>query len=533
MSLLFDTFAQPRGTEATIRFLPDDPTPRTLRDLDVASQRAAAWLTNLVGRRGSVAAAFTTSFDCIATIFGAFRSGLRLVSLPHPARGVSLTDYQAQIELMCSLADASHLLVDPQYLPFVSDFSRPVHGYHEYLGTERLVSGVTEGTFVQFTSGSTRSPKGIELTLAAIEASISAMIDSCHLESMEVVCGWLPLSHDMGFVGLLLTPFCALNPPWSSRGDLVLIRPEAFVANPRIWLQACSDYKATFTAAPPFALRLVQRALAHSRRFDLSNLRSLVVGSEPVAADLLRSFADAAASSGFSSRAFSPAYGLAEATLGVTMVPRDRHWTSCTVDPAGLGRAVWTPTSEGREVVSCGPPLAGVDLRIAGRRAIGELEIRSPALLTGYLGSSVDPLSDDGWFRTFDLAHLSEDGQLYVLGRTDDVFLVAGLKVYSQDLEAVVAQHPLVRPGGGVVIPDGSDGYLVVIECRRANPDNLELKAACRDVRTELLRQAPAGPSTVIFTEHGGLPRTPSGKLRRNYLQELYRGGDLPVVASL
>jgi acyl-CoA synthetase (AMP-forming)/AMP-acid ligase II len=307
--------------------------------------------------------------------------------------------------------------------------------------------------------------------------------------------------------------------------------PEAFLADPRIWMRACSEYRATSTTSPPFALRLAARTLRPSS-IDLSSLRSFVVGSEPVPAGVLREFGEMAYHRGLSPTALSPGYGLAEATLAVSIDPLNAAWTSRHVDTESLGAGLWREVSDGgSELVSCGPPVAGLEVRIAGGGELGELEVRGPSLLSHYVGTDRPALTSDGWFHTADLATVCE-GSVYVVGRTDDVFVVAGRNVDARALDAEAATHPACRPGNVACVADPGRRYVVVAEPRQAEVEPADLRSAAREIRRLLARRVGAGPSAVVFIERGSLPKTPSGKIRRNHLGARWADGTLPVIAS-
>jgi acyl-CoA synthetase (AMP-forming)/AMP-acid ligase II len=347
-----------------------------------------------------------------------------------------------------------------------------------------------------------------------------------------VVCSWLPLSHDMGLIGLALYAICAVNPPWSTPTDLVLMSPEAFLADPGSWMRACSDYRATSTTAPPFALRLAARSLRSSGSFDLSSLRSFVVGSEPVPADALREFEAVGREFGLPPHALCPGYGMAEAALAVAIDPTTSAWSSVRVDSDALASNGWLEVaSGGTELVSCGPPVADTEVRTNGAAGLGQLEIRSPSLLDGYVGSDTSPLTADGWLHTADLAYVRQ-GDVFIAGRTDDVIIVAGRNIDARALDALVSSHPVCRPGNVACVSDGAGRYVVVLEPRASAMGQDELRAGAREIRGSLARRFAAGPSAVVFIERGSLPKTPSGKVRRNHLRMLWAEGTLHEVAS-
>jgi fatty-acyl-CoA synthase len=196
-----------------------------------------------------------------------------------------------------------------------------------------------------------------------------------------------------------------------------------------------------------------------------------------------------------------------------------------------LAEREWVEVDEGgTELVSCGPPVQGTDVRVVGGGTFGELEIRSPSLLSGYVGGTSDALSPDGWLQTADLARL-RDGDLFVAGRTDDVLIVAGRNLDARALDAVAAAHPACRPGNAACVPDGAGRYIVVVEPRREGMDAADLRAGAREIRVELTRRFAATPSAVVFIERGTLPKTPSGKVRRNHLRRLWAAGELHQLA--
>jgi acyl-CoA synthetase (AMP-forming)/AMP-acid ligase II len=515
-----------------VHSLSDESQPLTVAQLATQARRAGPWLRDLAGPGGTVATLLTASHDCLACLFGALRSGLTLVSLPHPARGMEAGEYLAQIDRMCTLTGASHLVCDRDLVDLLRGSAVPVVAFDRWqTGPDGAVAD-EEGRFVQFTSGSTGDPRGIELSLAALDANLTSMYDWLEPANGAVVCSWLPLSHDMGLIGLALYAICSVSPPWSVPTDLVLMTPDWFLAEPARWLRACAEFRATSTTSPPFALRLAGRALRSSERFDLSSLRSFVVGSEPVPADGLREFEATAREHGLSPTALCPGYGMAEASLAVAIHPTAVPWSSVRVDPEALAGGVWHEVgSGGTEIVSCGPPVRNTEIRLAGEREVGEIEVRSPSLLSAYIGGTGPPLTSDGWFHTSDLGFL-ESGEVYVAGRTDDVLFVAGRNLDARALDAVAATHPTCRPGNTACIPDGAGRYVVVAEPNAVGLAEADLRRAAREIRVLLSGRFAASPSDVVFIERGTLPKTPSGKVRRHHLLAQWAAGSLQQLAS-
>ena len=403
-------------------------------------------------------------------------------------------EYLAQIDTMCQLTGATHLLCDPGVSALLSGARVPVHPFNESSGSSVPVPPETPGSFVQFTSGSTGTPRGVALALDALDANLTSMYGWLEPNDGAVVCSWLPLSHDMGLIGLALYAICSVNPPWSSPTDLVLMSPESFLADPASWMRACSDYRATSTTAPPFALRLASRTLRSPGSFDLSPLRSFVVGSEPVPADGLREFEASARDHGLSPHALCPGYGMAEAALAIAIDPNTSPWSSVRLDPEALADREWMEVGEGgTELVSCGPPVLHTEVRTTGDTPLGELEIRSPSLLSGYVGAP-SPLTTDGWLHTADLGYVRE-GEVFIAGRTDDVLIVAGRNIDARALDEAAGGHPACRPGNAACFPDGSGRYVVVAEPRTAMTPE-ELRSGAREIRGRVgtpVRRDPVG----------------------------------------
>ncbi len=337
------------------------------------SEHAAACFLDTVGRDGVVALLMETSLDCLVSLLGAWRAGITTLSLPYPARSTQLDAYRRELLDIGRMAGVQ-LLVLPERLGGL-DLEGAVRtaSFRECAAHPRRADVADPGEFVQFSSGSTGRPKGARLSSSAIAANVRAMIDHMAPHDQGAIAfSWLPLSHDMGLIGMCLTILASMGPPWRSR-RLVLMPPERMVARPSRWLQACSEIGATVTCAPNFALDLV---LAHARAvpagIDLRPLKVLIVGSEPIAAGTLRRFGRAMAPVGFDEAALCPAYGMAEASLAVTMVPPHQRWRSTVSGP------------DGPEVVSCGVPLRWLEVRApAGCDGVGQIAVRGASLLSG------------------------------------------------------------------------------------------------------------------------------------------------------
>lgn len=513
----------------------------TFLELWHSSESVARYLTARVGTGGSVASVLSNTPACAPSILGVWRSGNTLVSLPHPSRGSTAERYRGQIETMLALSQAQLLLVDAQYLPLIPELSVPVVAFNETLRGGPRCDTTGSGDLIQFTSGSVGTPKGVKLSSEAVAANILSLVEVIQPAPGDTPCSWLPLSHDMGFIGMFLTPVASLAPGLADGGVFPLLTPEHFLGEPSAWLRTCSEFGVTITTAPNFALELAVRTRDWHGDLDLSPMRVVITGAERVSAPTLRRFTDAFRDSGFSGRALCPAYGMAEATLAVTLVRPEEEWRAVDVDRDALARgevvycaARGSNTIDGaNEYVSNGMPVPAMDVRIAGTTdtggEVGEVQVRGPSMLSDYVGAQLR-MSADGWFPTRDLGFLS-GGELFLVGRSDDTVIVGGRNYYAPDIEAAV-RHDALRPGCLAAVPLDDGGFGLVAELRAEVPD-AEHERVCRELVVSATRDSGIRPSVVAVVPRGLLPKTPSGKLQRPRIAEQLRTGELETTANV
>jgi acyl-CoA synthetase (AMP-forming)/AMP-acid ligase II len=386
---------------------------------------------------------------------------------------------------------------------------------------------------IQFSSGSTVDPKPVALTHGALMAQVAALEVAMPLPpgAPRVGVSWLPLYHDMGLIGCLLS---ALHYP----GKLVLIPPEVFLARPALWLRALSRHRGYISPAPNFAYGLCLKRVKDSELegADLSSWRHALNGAEPVSADTLRRFAQRFERWGFSARALRPVYGLSEASLAVTFPPEGRGPRALGVDPAVLAREARVEDGP-RELVSVGAPVAGFEVEVRDalgtvlpERRVGRVYARGPSLMSGYFGdaeATARALSADGWLDTGDLGFLA-DGELYLTGRAKDVVIIRGANHAPQAFEEPLQAVEGVRTGCAVALgftpEDGADEALLIL-AERAGPDaGAEVEER---IRAAVVEATGVRPHTVRLLEPGTLPRTSSGKLRRAEALRRYLAGEL------
>lgn len=526
---LLEAASSPGGTLITDAGGTDVHTPHS-----VVWARAGAAGADLARRSdtGSVAMMLVPSEPALASLVGAWRWGLSVASLPLAPRSASSELTSKWAARLCVLADADVLVVDDAQAAKLG----PVPGvsvitFAECAGAAGPASGPARavGRFVQFSSGSTGDPKGIVLSLSAIGANALAVYDALGHEDLTLVSS-LPISHDLGLMAAL-SSWVGMTPGLGGPGHQVLLEPARYLMSPARWLDRLDRHRATVTAGPPTAFEFAVRRPPR-RPIDLSSLRVALLGAEPIRADVLRSFTEAFAPAGLDPTSLCPAYGLAEATVGVSAVRLGEGWRSVRVEREDLTEGAWTPRDEAAlELVSNGRPLTGVEVRVdpLSDLPIGHLQVRSPSLAHGCLGSGALPIAD-GWLTTSDLGHVDQTGEVFVVGRSDDVIVLGGRNLHPEQLERSIVHAGLTRSSNCAVV-SYEQGYAVVAERpRRRLLDDGEL---CRSIRTTVTRDVGVGPAQVVLVDNGWLPRTVTGKIQRQSVAAAIRSGDAPSAFSM
>jgi fatty-acyl-CoA synthase len=475
-----------------------------------------------------VAICLENSLLSCAAVLGTWFAGGCLVSLPAIARGVSESAYLEGLGRLLEVAEPAVVLLGSGLVePFRDSGSRVrVHDVNRVSRSgnfEPCPLGDDDEVFVQFSSGSTSAPRGCVLTAGAISAQLDLLSVALEVDPhRDVKVDWLPLSHDMGLFGCLV-----LSAYWNGVPQ-VLSTPERFVLNPICWLEDCARFGATLACGPDFALSLVSRLGRHREMRDLC-LRAVVLGGEPNQLPTLRRARAAAALSELSCGVLVPAYGLAEATLAVTMTPLGQGPTVVWADRDALasGRVeLHDPGTDAedrlRPVVAAGVPLPGVEVSAGARGMVGQISIRSPSLASRYLGEpggAPSGFAEDGLL-TSDRGFVHE-GKLFPVGRSDDLLFVAGRNVYASDIELAVAARGLASPGRvAVVAVESSDGSRLVVVLEPSDSHH-DLKVLAMELAAVAREMAGAAVRDFVFLPPGGFPRTPSGKLQRFRCREL------------
>ncbi|MGW7094274.1 amino acid adenylation domain-containing protein [Streptomyces sp. NPDC054874] len=398
---------------------------------------------------------------------------------------------------------------------------------------ETATAGRDDVAFVQFSSGSTGAPKGVEVTHGAVLANLEQIRAASALGPDDVVVSWMPYFHDMGLIGTHLAPLAA-------RARQVKIGPLSFAKRPRLWFEVAARHRATVLSAANFALALAVRRVPEEvlARLDLSAVRLILVGAEPIAPAVWRAFADRTRPSGLDPAAAQPVYGLAEATLAVTFPPPGEVAEPLVLDRASLSRGVAVDAEPGEgavELMDVGLPVAGCAVRIVddagtvlGDRRTGHIMVSGPQLARGYHGLpdvSAEAFAG-GWLRTGDLGFL-RDGRLCVTGRHKDVLFLNGRTFHATDLEEVAAATPGLPPGAPAVVGStdpvtGAERVVVFVPWARPAREAADvLERVAARVREALLHD----DVRVLALPPGAFPRTTSGKLQRRRLRERFEEG--------
>ena len=394
-------------------------------------------------------------------------------------------------------------------------------------------------SFVQFSSGSTSDPKGIVLTHRNLTINIEDIHASTQLQDDDLSLSWMPLTHDMGLIGFHLAMLL--------RGaSHYIMATDTFIRRPTSWLQTASQQKITLTCSPNFGYRLFLKAFAKWKieGLDLSHMRLVFNGAEPVSASVCEEFVSTLEPYGLKRSVMAPVYGLAEATVAVSFPPLDNNYQSIHVkrDSLGLGDPVVESKAEDSvEIVAVGKPVKHCAVRVADDQGlplseshVGRIEISGPNVTRGYygqVGSDESAASSNGWLDTGDLGFL-KDGLIYVTGRLKDVLFINGQNFYAHDLENIACECPAVEPGRVVVCSEtdektGAESIIVFI-LHYGGVD--EFRSIASEVRRSIGQKTGAEIKHVVPVDH--IPKTSSGKVQRFVLQRAYTNGEFAELIA-
>lgn len=522
----------------TFQNLRGEETTYTFEAIAAETARRAGTLQQLgLGKGDRLGLIVAEPEDFVLDFIAALRIGVVPVAAYPPHYLGGLEHYTQQVESVFRSADARLLVVSPQFVNIVRTLPSTV------IPTTALLNGTHQPVFpgiapddlafLQYTSGSTMAPRGVMVTHRALVANIHAFMGAglqMDPERDKGVC-WLPLYHDMGLVGFVLGPLYWHIP-------VVFIPTLRFIKSASTWLDAVDTHRGTVTFAPNFAFSLATRRVRKSDlgRWDLSCLKAVGCGAEPVHAPTLREFARVFGEScRLDPNAIMPAYGLAECTLAVTMktlgapmrtrlIDLDTFQQHGTAIPAGGSATVRVA-----EHVSCGRTLPGAEIAILDEQGRplppdveGEVCVRGPSVARGYFGQD-DAWSHvfrEGWLWTGDLGYVS-DGELFITGRSKDLIILNGRNHHPQTIEWMVSAVDGVREGNVVAFSrpgaSGEEELVVIVEARSADFQRL-----VADVEDAVHSAVFTKPADVVWLRPGSLPKTSSGKLKRHAIKQQY-----------
>ncbi len=485
-----------------------------------------------------------------ALFFGAIYAGALPVPLPLPTSFGGRESYVAQLSVQLESADA-RLLLYPADLADMATEALGETACRALDWTEFTSTPAAEGplprndpsaiAYLQYSSGSTRFPHGVAVTHRSLLANLRAHAVGMAVRPGDRCVSWLPWYHDMGLVGCFLSPI-------ANQVSTDYLKTEHFARRPLAWLDLISrNPGTTISYSPTFGYDICARRVSsqtrESKRFDLSRWRLAGNGADMIRPDVMQAFADAFAPFGFDPHAFAPSYGLAEATLAVSIMPPGEGIRTDLVDEAEL---TGVPTPPGREprqraIVNCGRPVLDTDVEVRGadeqalaEGSIGRLWCRGPAVMHSYFR---DPVATaqvlvDGWLDTGDMGYLS-DGYVFVVGRAKDLIIINGKNHWPQDIEWAVEQLGGFKAGDIAAFATndgGEDKPTVLVQCRTSDAPEL---ARLREVIRERVRAVTGLACVVELVPPRSLPRTSSGKLSRAKARTLYLAGDIrPLMAA-
>ncbi|MCE7996673.1 MAG: amino acid adenylation domain-containing protein [Roseivirga sp.] len=393
----------------------------------------------------------------------------------------------------------------------------------------------TDLAFIQFSSGSTGSPKGVMLSHENLITNVAAIAGAAAYSLTDSTLSWMPLTHDMGLIGFHINPLF-------SRMNQCLMPTTVFVRKPTLWLTKATEHQTTVICSPNFGYKYLLKYLDENKEYpwDLSRIRIIYNGAEPISEQLARTFVNALTKYGLCENTMRPVYGLAEASLAVSISDLKTDIISLALDRIQLhvGNPITASNAENAlSFVNVGRAINEVSIRItdaSGKRlkeeVIGHVKIKGKNVTAGYYNNpeaTQKAVSQDGWLDTGDLGFM-KDGALYITGRAKDIFFVNGQNFYPHDLERLAEVVDGVDLNKVIIsgAPDGVTEAVIAFVFHRGDVDSFI--PVSRELKAHINMEAGVELTAVIPVKD--IPKTTSGKLQRFKLMEKYRSGDFDLV---
>ncbi len=475
------------------------------------------------GKRGKPAILMVTDhFDFVLGFLAAIRAGVTVVPVAPPTLTEKKDEYATRIERIRRITGSELILTNDS----LQEVLRPLLtnarlvALSEFAGIEErgklTQAQSTDVALIQFTSGSTASPKGVALTHRNLIANAGAIRQALAIDPIrDRGVSWLPMHHDMGLIGFLITPIL-------TQTQITYMPSIEFARRPQRWLDIINETRATISFSPNFGYDLVSRRIRQTNKeqWDLSCWRVAGCGGEPITQRVLNKFSDSLASAKFNRNAFVPSYGLAESTLAVTMSPLRRGMVT---------RMVNSDAQPDRTLVSSGIPVASTEIRITSELGTplpdgveGEIHVRGPGVASSFWDEKgkYSGCNSEGWLNTGDLGMFVR-GELHVSGRIKEIIALNGCKYHPHDIERSAQNIAGIRSGSVVAFgrPNDASEELVLLVETNSPTNAASLK---RQLRTCIRERLGLNVADIATVSRGTILRTSSGKIQRRAMRAIY-----------
>ncbi|WP_068273738.1 fatty acyl-AMP ligase [Aldersonia kunmingensis] len=514
---------------------PDAPVRHTWGEIHTVARRMAGGLAAAgIGHGDAVGVLAGQPVDIAPAVQATWMRGASVTMLHQPTPRTDLIAWAADTEAILTMIAAHAVIVGEPFeaaAPLLKERGIRVVTVKELRtgdDIDPIETAETDIALQQLTSGSTGTPKAVQITHRNFYVNAYAMIDRIKFDRADdVMISWLPLFHDMGMVGFLSVPM-------QYGAEVVSVTPLEFLRRPLVWAELIEKYRGTVTAAPNFAYALLARRLrqADDGAVDLSSIRYMWNGAEPVDPDTMTTLAADGARFGLNATALTPVYGMAETTLAVSVPDAGHGLVLDTVDAElleAMGRAVPATRGHVRRLATLGYLVDNLEGRVVDTdnqelpaRGVGVIQVRGDAVTPGYVtvDGFVPAQDEDGWLDTGDIGYFTEEGLVVVCGRIKDVIIMGGRNIYPTDIERAAARVDGVRPGNAVAVRidagDKRESFAVVVESGGFE-DHAEVERIEHEVAHVVFGEVGVRPRRVAVLGPGSIPKTSSGKLRRTH----------------